>query len=206
MITKVNCQLMKQKKTGMIVLISKILCGLSIICFIASCQNNESKEYNVPINQIENIKDPKTSFYGDITLTMEEYSAEEKEIIASFIFKNKKGSVRLKFNPSEKELKFIRIGKESDYFLYAIAELFEEKLHHSEMEDSVTFSINKKGDDPQIDLLDKENVYDLYYNPNLNGKGSVNMRMMIDLELGKIKLWEKNGGIAKKNVVKALSK
>ena len=74
------------------------------------------------------------------------------------------------------------------------------------MEDSVTFSINKKGDDPKINLFDKENVYDLYYNPHLNGKRSVNMRMVIDMELGKIKIREKHGGIAKKNLVKALSK
>ena len=72
---------MKQKTLEMIVLISKILYGFSIICFITSCQNHESKEYHVPINQIENIKNPRTNVYGNITLTIEEFGESLKQII-----------------------------------------------------------------------------------------------------------------------------
>lgn len=162
------------------------------------------KEYNNPINSIENIESKGT--YGPIVLTIENYSAYNEEIIASFKYEDKKARIKFDFDLSSLELQIVNIGKESDYFLYGISELFGEKLSNATMKSTVNFSFLRKGDYQKIDLFDKTNLYSVSYKPNHNKKGSVQMRMKIDMELGTIKFWEKNGGIAKKNLIKAFEK
>lgn len=178
----------------------RIIYAFIFVCFASSCQNFKNKEYNNSINTIKNIKYKNS--YGKITLTIEKYFDREKEIIASFIYEEKKASVKLKFEIEEGKLKFISTGKESDYFLYSISELFEEKLFNQKMKDFILLSISRKGDNSKIDLFNKESEYRLFYKPNSNEKGSLDIRMTLDMELGKISIWEKNGGIAKKNFVK----
>jgi len=183
---------------------SNIVGFLLFMCLISSCQKFINKEYNTTINTIKSIKHKNS--YGSIDLTMEKYVAKDNEIIASFIYKNKKASVRLNFQPSKNRLVFMNIGSESDYFLYAISELFEEEIIMQKMKEEVAVSISRKGDNPKIDLFNRENEYQLFYKPNTTKKGSVTIRMILDMELGKIRLREKNGGIAKKNFVKAFEK
>jgi len=184
---------------------SKTIYLLTILSLtLYSCERFYDREYNTPINTIENIKTKNS--YNSMVLTIEKYLAKDKEILASFIYKNKKASVKLNFELSKNKLEFINIGEESDYFLYAISELFEEKLLSSKMKDVIVFSLHRKGDNPKINLFNNENEYVLFYKPHPDEKGSVDIRMKIDMELGKIALWEKNGGIAKKNFVKAFKK
>lgn len=169
-----------------------------------SCEKFYDREYKLPINTIESIKSKDT--YGSVVMTMEKYYAMDKEILASFIYKEKKASIKLRFDLSHSKLEFISIGEESDYFLFAMADLFEEELLKSQIKSATVFSFGRKGDKPKVDLFDEENEYVLFYKPNLDYKGSVDVRMKIDMEAGEIKFWEKNGGIAKKNFVKAFSK
>jgi len=184
---------------------SKIIYFFAILVLgICSCKNVYNKEYKNPLNIIESIKTGNS--YNSIILTMEKYYAKDNEILVSFIYKKRKASIKLNFEISKGKLEFINIGKESDYFLYAVSELFEEEILNSKMNDIVVFSIERKGEKNKIDLFDKANEYTLSYQPNLNEKGNVQMRMTMDMELGEIRLWGKNGGIAKKNLVKAFYK
>ena len=170
-------------------------------CLFFSCKKITYKEYSNPLNTIKSIKHKNS--YSKIDLTIEKYYPQKKELLASFLYKKKKASVKLSFELQKNQLTFINIGKESDYFLYSISELFDEKILNPKMKSNVHFSFFKKGDEQKIDLFEKGNEYSLFFKPNQNYKGSVDIRMTINMELGKITFREKNNGIAKRNLVKA---
>jgi len=184
----------------------KNICLLVVLSLgFYSCEKFYNKDYHTPLNTIESIK-TESNTYGSIVLTIEKYLAWDQELLAGFNYQSKRASVKLNFELDESKLEFVNIGEESDYFLYAISTLFDETNSNSTMKDTVTFSIGKKGDNPKIDLFDKGNEYTLFYKPNANEKGSVRLRMTIDMELGTINIWEKNGGVAKRNFIKAFEK
>ena len=173
-----------------------------------SCSWN--KAFNFPINEITTIKsfDYKNEpYYKPLILTPENYSStsfdKKQYIVASFIYKGQKASIKIFIDYSSHKIKFINIGKESDYFIFAISELFEEELDTTKMKDLIEFSFYD-GEPKEIGLLDNEQRYKLGYQTNeSNTKGGVQMILRVNLKTGYIELMEKNAGLAKKNFVHA---
>lgn len=159
--------------------IKKITTFTLVLLLLNSCNRFLDKTYNRPINTITSIK--KNDSYGSLIFTVEEYFANNDEILASFFYKNKKSSLKFNFDSSNNQLVIISVGEESDYFLYAISELFEEELQCTRMKEQLILPMGRKGDDQTLDLFDKENEYVLLYKPHPDYKGSVSIRMTIDM-------------------------
>lgn len=176
-----------------------------------SCSRN--KAFDFPINEIKIIKSfdyRNEPYYKPLILTPENYSStafdKKQYIVASFIYKDQKASIKIVVDYSSNNIKFIKIGKESDYFIFAISELFEEEVDRAIMKDIIECSFYD-GEPKKIGLLDNEQRYKLGYQPNESDtKGGVQMILRVNLKTGYIELMEKNAGLAKKNFVNAFKK
>ncbi len=160
--------------------------------------------YNNSLQTIKSIKSKNS--YGSLSLTIENYMNRDKEIIAGFLYNGKKARVKFDFDIPHHKLEIKSIGEDSNHFLYAISELFDEKLSNPTMKKSVSFSLFLKGDNQKINLFNTENEYVLSYKPKSDYKESVEIRMKINMEVGTIEFREKSGGIAKKNLIRAFKK
>ncbi len=191
--------------------LKSIICFLIGMLLLTAC--SKEKHFTFPIQEIKSIKEfdyKNQPYYDDLILTPEYYKSSafnrKQELIASFMYKNKKASVRLVFDYSNKVIKFIRIGEESDYFVFAISELFEEKTAPFKMKESIVCDFYD-GEPKDFSLLSGKQRYKLSYAPNKDTEsGSVQMTIFADLSIGEIKLGEKNAGLAKRNFVNTFKK
>ena len=181
---------------------------LCLIVALPAC--SKKKTFDFPINEIKTIKTlsyDNKPIYKPLILTPESYSStafnRKQEVVASFIYRDQKASVKMVIDYPNNSINFIRLGKKSDFFVFAISELFEEELEKPVMKDTIECSFYD-GEPKDFGLLGKEQRYKLGYELNKNDtKGSVQMILKINLQRGYIELMEKNAGLAKMNFVKA---
>ena len=178
--------------------IKKHITFLFLVVSIVACKNDI--KFEIPINTIEQTKNTA------IVLTMENYVSKNEEIIASFIYKGKKARIKLSYNNATRNIEFIRIDNQSDYFVFALSEILGEIDINPKMKEKIECSIAAKGDEPSINFNNKDKDYKLFYKPNKDEKGSVAIRMKVNMNIGQIKMWAHNGKISNRNFVKAFEK
>lgn len=95
-------------------------------------------------------------------------------------------------------------GADRDYFLVALATLFGEDLVTRKMKKRAALAIHVKRDEDDLDLFKEDLVYAISYKPGNNEKGSVQLRMTVDMKSCYISLCEHAGSLAKKNLIRTL--
>lgn len=183
---------------------------LLLIPLLFSCSTE--KKFDFPINEIESIKEydyQNKPYYGYLQLTPETYysnsDASVQDVTAAFLYKGEKASLKISVNYETNFIVFSSLGVESDYFVFAISELFEEPLSNAKMKESIECSFYD-GEPSDRSLLSSEQQYKISYKPNSESfKGHLSMVMAVNLTKGEILIEEKNSGIAKKNFVNAFA-
>lgn len=178
-----------------------------LLPILSSCSTE--KKFDFPINEIESIKydgDQKNTYYRYIEMTPEiyksNYSGTLQETTVSFLYKDKKASIHIVFNFEENILLFIKTAESGDYFLKAIAELYDEPSDNIKMKD--TLECSSGFTEGNYILTDGFYMFKTIYRPNPDTqRGSVSIALITDLSNGFIELGEKESGLAKKNFVDA---
>ena len=176
--------------------------------FFLACSTE--KKFDFPINEIESIKyfnDSNEPFYKSLQMTPVHFRANSdcsiQEVVSSFIYKEKTASLKLIIDYEANVIRFSSVGEESDYFVFAISELFEVSDCNPKMKENLECSFYDLEPADRC-LLGNKQEYKLSYFPNPESeKGSAQMYLMVYLDQGKIDLTEKHSGLAKENFVRA---
>jgi len=188
-----------------------ILITLALIAVSCGQKQNVTEHYNYPLNEIEAIKyfEPadKQYAYRAITLTPTEYKRTlfAQTLTAKAIYKGDTIGIQIERTKAESkkmfgEIIFKSIGTESDNFVKAIAELYEENANEntvmrSEIKNSVFWNF-EAGFVPW-------NLTEDHYKTSmtaLNGK-EADMYLSITIPEQKVTIGDRHSGLAKKRFV-----
>ena len=192
------------KKT---ILISVIILTILVLAAIVLFTHKKQEKYDFPLNVIETIKyfEPadKQYAYRAITLTPTEYSRTffAQSLTAKAIYKGDTIGIKIERTKAKfGEIIFKSIGKQSDNFVKAIAELYEENASEntamrSEIRNSVFWNFEAG--------FVHWNLTEEHYKTSmtaLNGKeAEIYLSIMIPEQ--KVTVGDKNNGLSKKRFV-----
>lgn len=165
--------------------------------------------YDTPLNTIESIRyfEPadKVYAYHNLTLTPTDYysSPFSHSVVAKALYRGNTIGFKITIGRNNSTLSFESIGKESDDFVKAIYELYDEKGENQQMRGEVEGSF-WNGEAGFVDWNKQRDTYKIIAK-GLNGR-EAEISLDIDIPNEKIILGDKNSGLSKQRFVNAFIK
>ena len=180
-----------------------IILGVISVTIILYCAFYSQKKYNFPLNTVEKVKyfEPteKKYAYQSIPLTPTEYSRVffTRTLIAKAIYKDEIIGIKIVKPIAADKIIFKSIGKESDNFVKAISELYEENSR-----DNTVMRTEIKGSSWSMEYgtWNKSSNYYKIVMSSLNGK-EADILLEIEIPERIISIGDKNNGLSKKRFV-----